>query len=237
MAGELTRSQLVSEILDNVTRSGTGQTKSGQTLSSLAIRYLNRAQLKIARQEDLLFCLTTASTVASQQTYALPSNIRALYSMRLEDGLSSRKLICVMPWDFDKLVPKPNESTTGLPTWYVPYGTTNTFELFRIPDTSYVLRLRYSYWPTSLTTDAQTSDYTYMDDVLIHYATANLWFWLQEYTDAKEWRMEGDRLLVSAIEAEKTANPDWTPVGEGFSTAPSTTIAEYYNDPFIRSMG
>lgn len=233
MAGILTRSQLVSEILDNVSKASTTPTRSGVTLETMAIRYLDRAHITIARKEDFLFNIRTASTTADQKDYAMPSDIKALYSLRLENGLSSIKLTVAMPWEFDRLVPKPNELTTGQPDWYVPYKSTNTFELFRIPDAAYTMRMRLSYWPAAMSSDAQTSDYSNMDDVLIAYATSFMYRWLQEYADAETWKAHADGLFEDASKAERDSLPDWATRPRGFSTAPPASIGEYYNDPFI----
>lgn len=233
MAGELTRAQMVNEVLDNVAKSSTAPTKSGLTLTTMVIRYLNRAQLKIARNQDLLFAVATATTVASQQSYALPTNLRSLYTLRLENGLQSVKLNVAMPWEFDALVAKPNETTVRQPQWYIPYKSTNVFELFPIPDAGYVMRLRYSYWPTTLTTDAQTSDFKYMDDVLIQYATGHLFYFLQEYDDSKRWFELANDSFKGAIEVEKNFLPDWAPKGKGFTTNAPRSVGEYYNDPLV----
>lgn len=237
MAGELTRSEMVDEVLDNLTKSSAGQTKSGKTLATMAIRWLNRAQLAIARTEDFLFRISTTSTVADQQSYTFPTDIRSLYTLRLEDGLSSRKLTLVMPQEMDRLAPKPDEETTGIPTFYVPYKTTNTFELYRIPDASYTMRLRHSFWPAALESDSQTSDYTYMDDVITAYATSFGWAWLQEYGDMREWQKIAAQAFIEARNAARDAFPDWVAVGRGFSSEESVVpIGEYYNNPFIKEI-
>lgn len=232
MAGILTRTLLVDEVLDNLTKRSTATTVSAKTLSTMAVRWLDRAQYRIARRHSLLFRIATAATVTSQQSYSFPSNIRSLYSIRLEDGNDSVKLGIVMPWEFDSLVPKPNTQSTGRPDWYIPYKASNTFELFRIPDAAYTMRMRYSFWPTELTSDAQTSDYSYMDDVLVAFATMYGWQWMQEYKDRDAWLKFAEEELAGAIKAEIDAFPDWMPVGRGYS-ATEPPLGEYHNNPFI----
>lgn len=233
MAGTLTRLQMANELLDNLGRSSTGKTRSGATLANRAVTWLDRAQIWVARKEDFLFKISTANTTADQKDYAMPEDIKALYSLRLEDGLSSRKLKVIMPWEFDELVPKPDEATTGRPDWYIPYKTTNTFELFKIPDTAYTMRLRYSHWPAALASDSQTSDFTNMDDVLIEYGTHLGFKWLQELNDAASWKKQARESFAEAALCERKAFPDWVPVARGFSTKPRPPIGEYWNDPFI----
>ena len=234
MAGTLTRDDFVKEVLDNVAKTSTAQTRSSTTLETMAIRYLNRAQRRIARKEDLLYCIATANTVASQKDYALPSNIRALFTIRLEDGLESVKLGPMMPWEFDRLVPKPDEVNTGRPDIYIPFRTTNSFELFKIPDAVYVLRLRYSFWPADFTLASQVSEYTHMDDVISGWATMYLYYWLQEYADAGEWDKLTSVAFAEGVVAEREGFPDWEPVSRGFNSQSPLSVGEYWNDPLIR---
>lgn len=232
MAGTLTQTQLVAEVLDNLTKRTTATTISGSTLSTMAIRWLNRAQLRVARRYNLLFRIATATTVASQQSYSFPGSLRSVFSVRLEDGNDSVKLGICMPWEFDAVVPKPSTQTTGRPDLYIPYKTTNTFELFRIPNAAYTMRIRHSFWPTDFSSASQTSDYTYMDDVLIAFATMYGWQWLQEYKDRDAWLKFGEEELAGAIKAEKDSYPDWAPVAKGYGPT-SPPLGEYYNNPFV----
>lgn len=234
----LTRLQMANEVLDNIGRSSTAETQSGATMSDMAVRWLNRAQREIARRYDLLFKISTATTVASIQTYSMPSNIRSLYSMVVEDGLESRKLICVMPWEFDRCVPKPSEATTGRPDYYVPYKLANQFELYRIPDAAYTLRMRHSIWPADLSADGSTSDYDTLnvniDDVLVCIATSYGWKHLQELTDAAKWYKDGMDQIERVYISERHSFPDWAPAGVGFITGAPASVGEYYNDPFVK---
>jgi hypothetical protein len=233
----LTRLQMANEVLDNLGRGGTSQTRSGSTLSDRVVTWLDRAQVEIGRKYDLLFKESTAATVASTKSYSFPSNLNAVFSFRLEDGLESRKLICRMPWEFDQLRPKMDEYTTGRPDFYIPYKTTNTFELFRIPDAAYTIRIRHSCWASALSADGSTSDITAggndVDDVIISLATAYGWKWLGELVDAANWRKEGMELLKDVYKNAIGGPPDWEPTGRGFGNAPSL-IGEYYNDPFVK---
>ena len=233
MAGTLTRLQMVTEVLDNMSRSTVGLTRNQATVGDRAVVWLDRAQIWVSRRESLLFDIATAATVASQKDYTFPSNVRGVFSLRLEDGLNSIKLRPVLPRTFDKLIPKPDSySTEGRPDFYVPYAETNTFELWRIPDQAYTMRIRYSYWPTALSTDGQVSDFSYMDDVLIFKATEYGFSWLQELRDAREWSRRASQALEEAIAAERDGMPDMEYVSQGFDSRSESTIGEYYNDPF-----
>lgn len=235
----LTRLEMVNEVLDTVNRSSAATTRSGVTLSDMAVRWLNRAQRQLARRYDMLFKTSTASTVASQQTYAFPDTLRAVFSVKLEDGLNSRKLKCVMPWAFDKRVPKPDEDTEERPTYYIPYKASNQFDLYRIPDDAYTLRMRHSSWPADLSSDSSVSDYwdAYIDvdDVLITLAVAAAFRFYQELIDARDWNKRGWEAARAVWLAERESFPDWAPSGEDPMYAEVSLTGEYYNNPFMRS--
>ena len=235
MAGTLTLSEMSAEVLDNLTQQGAMTTANGVTLSAMATRWLNRAQIRVARMHDLIWTEQTCSTAATQQRYAFDPLLRSVVTMRLEDGMNSRRLTLVMPSKIDSIVPKMDVNTTGKPTVYVPFENTNTFELFKIPDATYVLRIRCSLYPTPLSTASQVSDYTYLDDVLIAYATMYGYQWLQEMNDSKFWKAIGNDELKAQINAEVSKFPDWVQQKEGFSAGLVGYIGEYYNDPFIQS--
>lgn len=234
MSGTYTGEQLSLMVLDNLGRAASAITRSGVTMSDMAYRWLNFAQLRIARKEDLLFDERTAYTVADRQRYLFPSDIRSIYSLRVEDGLSSKKLICEMPSTMDKYVPKPDESTTGLPDYYIPFHTSKSFELYRIADAAYILRLRLSYWPAAITSSTY-SDYTNFDDILVGYATELGFRYLQEWEDSTLWRDATNLDLAEAINAERSLTPDWEPDYLGFTSSPPNSVGEYYNDPLQRS--
>jgi len=226
------------EVLDNLGREGSAETRNGTTLSDMSVRWLNRAQLQAARKYNILFKTSTATTVADVQTYTFPATLRSLYSLRLENGIESRKLTCIMPWDFDKAVSKPDEDFTSTPTYYIPYKATNEFELYRIPDDTYTLRLRYSMWPADLALDASTSSYQVAgidaDDATIALATSYGYAYLQELVDATKWREAGWMLWKMISDATRDIFPDWAPREMGFSIYDSQELpGEYYNNPFV----
>lgn len=236
MAGVLTRTQLENEALDNVAKSGVLALQSGTTLSTRMTTWVNRSQLWIARKADLLQYTATASTVASQLTYALPNNFRKIFSLRLQDGQESRKIKCIMPWEFDRNVPQPTNQTTQRSWFYVPYKDTQTFELFPIPDAAYTLKLRYSLYPSDFTAANAVSQYTNCDDAIIAYATMFAFRWLQELKDAASWEKFGNDIIEQVIETndESEQYPDWAPSGEGFTINDQYYTGDYYNNPFIR---
>lgn len=239
MAGELTRTQIENEALDNAAKSGALTLQSSTLLSTRVTTWVNRAQHWIARRADLLQATAYTSTVASQQSYSFPGGFRNIYTLKFEDGQNSRKLKCILPWQFDKYVPLPSNVTTGYSEFYVPYKETETFELFPIPQGVYTIRLRYSYYPTNFTSATAVSQYTNCDDALVAYTTMMIFRWLQELKDANEWEKLGDRIVDTnvGLADDEQKFIDWTPIYEGYSAQSSDIIAgDYVNNPFVSGL-
>jgi hypothetical protein len=142
-----------------------------------------------------------------------------------------------MPETVDRFAPKPDSLTTAIPVFYIPRKTENNyyFELFRIPDNTYTMRAYYSFWPTPMDEDTDKSDYNYLDDAIIAFATAYGYGWLQEMKDYRFWEQRGMDFLEEQLEAEEGSFPDWMPKGRGFSIRDPEFINDFYNDPFIFS--
>lgn len=239
MAGVLTRTQIEQEALDNAAKNGALTLQSGTLLSTRITTYVNRAQLWIARRADLLQATATSSTVTSQQSYSFPSGFRNIYTLKLEDGLNSRKVQCILPWQFDGKIPLPSAMTTQRSWFYVPYKDTGTFELFPIPDGVYTLRLRYSYYPSDFTSSTATSQYTNCDDALIAYATSMVFSWLQELKDAATWKAKGDEIVdqVQELSNEEKQFIDWAPIYEGYTVqSDQAFVGDYTNNPFVTNL-
>lgn len=236
MAGNLNFQQMQNEALDNVAKSGLLTLQSGTTVATRMATWVNRAQLWIARRADLLNFDYTTSTVANQQSYAFPPQIRRIFTMRLLDGLNSRKLACVLPWEMDRKVPSPSSLTSARSWFYVPFKETLTFQLFPLPDNVYTLELRCSQYPTDLVTATSVSQYTNCDDAIVAYATMFAFRWLQETSDAADWMRYGDEIVdmirENADEAHRYA--DWSPSPDGFSVNGTDAVGDWVNNPFVR---
>jgi len=139
----------------------------------------------------------------------------------------------MLPYEYDKLVPSPYDHKHGIPTVYVPYENEGSFELFPIPDAIYTLISRYSLWPQDLANDTTESDYKYMDDVILAWATMYGWLHFQEYEDSAIWNNIGIKDYQAARKAERQRTPDWAPKGRGFNTFASPTISDPVNNPLI----
>ena len=145
----MTRSELRSEIASSL-----GKT----TINDRIDIWMNLAQIEIVKAHEFqnLNAVWERDTVVDQKSYAFPSTIKDVHTFRVIDGLKSRKLTRAMPGELDKQIPAPEEDTTGKPSLYLRYS--NVFELWRVPDDEYLLRLRCSLWLTPFSSDDQTCD-------------------------------------------------------------------------------
>ena len=227
-------STLITRTLDNLSRASTGTTRSGDTLSNLAIDWLNRTMLRMSRKYDFreMYKKYSSATVDGQKSYAFPTNWKIIIDMTVIDGFSSKKLELVLPQYFDKVIPYPEQFTERCPTWYAPYG--NNFDLYSIPDTAYTMYCRSVQWPTIITSIATLIDYEpNKDDIIVAGMTAEGFRHLQAFEDAAFYDKEFKERLAEAIDLEERL-PDWDPVGRGFNSSyGKIPVGEYYNDPFI----
>jgi len=222
--GTLALSDLKSEVRENL---------GGRTdLDSRLVRFINFAQDMICRQFEFpeLEQKTTDTVSKGDETYSLSSRPRSIRSVRLLDGTLSRKLEYIPVRSWDMLIPKPDEWTQERPTHYTYYQ--NKLELWRIPNDTYTIVIRWSKWPTTLSADEDKSDYDNKDDIIIALATS----WAFKSLGDKErmyfWANAAWDQLESAILAE-SQQPDReiVPIPEI-----KTALGEYWKDPFIKGI-
>jgi len=225
--GTLTLTQMENEIRYNL---------GGRTdLDSRLVTFLNWAQTEIARQytfRELQQTDTTKTTVDGQDYIAAPTGIKDLFSIRLLDGTSSRKLIYVPDRTFDALVPKPDEYTEGRPSHFYVWG--GNFYLWRIPDDAYSTRIRYSSWPTDLSGSGDTSDLVKLDEALVALATAKAF----DSVDADEkkiyrWSNRARYHINLAIRNDKDSYTDEV-ISSDYRLSESGP--DYWKDPFVRTV-
>ena len=233
-----TASTLITRTLDNLSRSSSGTTRSGATMTNTGIVWLNKTLIRISRKHDFreMFKKYSSATVVSQKSYDFPDNFKVIISLTLIDGFNSRKLTNVYMQGYDKKIPYPENYTTGIPAWYIPFGT--TFDLYKIPDAAYTLYCRTVQWPTTITATTDTVDYaTDKDDIIVAGMTREGFRYLQMYEDSGDWDAEYKKLLQEAIDVD-TDRPDYVPVAKGFDSGSGKAfLGEYWNDPFVMESG
>jgi hypothetical protein len=157
----------------------------------------------------------TASTSNGTKTYAFPALYKTIHDLCLRDGTASVKLEHVQEQQFDQAQPYPESGTSRKPLCYIPRG--NSFDLWPIPDGSYVMQLRCVIWPTIITatTDSVIFD-SDKDDLLVYGMTEELFSLLQMHEDAAVYGAKFKVALKEAI-LQDGSWPDWNTVGRGFS--------------------
>jgi hypothetical protein len=218
--------------LENEVRYNLG---SRDDLDSRLVTFLNWAQTEIGRQytfRELQNTDTTTPTVASQDYIAAPDSLKDLFSIRILDATSSRKLIYVPDRTFDALIAKPDEYTEGRPSHYYTWGA--NLYLWRIPDEIYSTKIRYSKWPTALSGASDVSDLTYLDEALCALATAKAF----DSVDADEkkirrWGRRAGYHINLAIRNDKDSYTD-EQVKANYNISESGP--DYWLDPFVRGV-
>lgn len=223
--GTMTLTQLENEVRFNL---------GGRTdLDSRLVTFLNWAQEEIARQytfRELHNTETGTSTVDGTQTVSMPSDLKDLYSIRLLDGTSSRKLIYVPERTFDFLVPKPDEYTEGRSTHYYIWGS--SIYLWRIPDAAYSLNIKFTKWPTALSASGDYSDLTHLDEALVCLATAKALDSID--ADEKKIRRYGRRAGYHINLAIRNDKDSYTDERIGADYRLSESSVDYWKDPFVK---
>ncbi len=176
--------------------------------------------------EDMRKTYST-STIADQKIYNYPTDMKDVYSLRLIDGASSRKLLVKNQRAFDKMYPYPEQQSTGRPEVYVDYGS--YFQVHRVPDAAYEIHMRCSIYPAVMSTDAAEPLITGIDPAIVAGASAFSFARIREPEFAEYWNGVYLRLIQNAIGGNHSAE-DWTPTGVGFSLLPSAPRA--HDNPF-----
>jgi len=176
---------------------------------------------------------TTTDTTPSDRTsntMNFPTNMKDLYSITVQNGGQSTKLIYVYPRLFDKVIPRIEERGTDQPTHYVDYGT--TYELYPIPDQAYTLRIRYSKYPAEMTDDTDTPELTRKDALIVAVATVFGFWSLREVEDAAYWGAQIVPTLYNASLSSDHSAEDWTPIARPYRVSGATLEGEWWKNPF-----
>ena len=222
--GTLTLSELEDEIRSNL---------GGRTdLDSRLSRFINFAQDMICRQYEFpeLEQKTTDTVAEGDEVYVLSSRPRSIRSVRILDGTLSRKLEYIPIRTWDTLIPKPDEWTQERPTHYTYYQ--NKIELWRIPNDSYTIVIRWSKWPAALSDSGDKSDYDNKDDIIIALATAWAFKSLGEKERMYFWANSAwSQLRASILSEDQQPDRGIVPVPEI-----KTILGDYWKDPFIKGV-
>ena len=174
----------------------------------------------------------THTVTAYRERLAKPSECRYIYDVRLIDGASSKKLIAMAPRVTDLYNPFGAQNSAGKPTHYTEWK--DWLQLNKIPDDTYVIKMRYFKWQTAFAAGSSTAEIDHIDDIIINAAAMYVWKVLGEPEQAMimERTVEADLFKCGKLERMK---PDLVLKPSMGSYARSDTDTQA--DPFIRSQG
>lgn len=130
----------------------------------------------------------------------------------------------------DQMFPFTNDSLTGRPSYFCPYG--ENIEIYPYPDQSYTLNLNVSVWPDRIAINEEQPLGSEFDKTIADYATFDVFRTAQLTEDAAFWLKAFDMSLTSVMQSA-TRNPDWAPSGEQALYLPNQLNPGA--DPFTRS--
>lgn len=233
--GALALSDLITEVT-----AGLGNRTEFTANSQRVVNGLNIAQQRLGRfydyQEMKQILLASVVPVGDQSVdkyLILPTGIKSIHSLVLQDGANSQKLI-EKPWRmFDKRIPLPEYIAPGWPTYYTRFGV-QTAMLFPTPLQTFQYQLRATMLPTPfvLATPTMTSDFVDKDDIIIDWALEYLFrlFGRPDLADGYD-HMALDRAKEAKFNDEDRPDMDASddPMTSGGVTGP------YWLNAFIRS--
>ena len=215
------------EVRENIRRNVTG-------VSNARInRWLDWSQQYLCdlhTYEEMRILDSSSSTSVSNNSLAWPARMKDLYSMTVQDGARSRKLIYVLAREFDTVVPRAATFSENLPEWYVDYGS--TFELFPTPDAIYSMKIRISRYAIDFADDNAVSVLLRKDALITAIATTFGFWSLRELEDAAYWGAEMVPPLYEASLSGDHSGEDWVPVARGFGASAATVQGSWWLNPF-----
>ena len=172
----------------------------------------------------------THTVTAYRERLAKPSECRYIYDVRLIDGAMSRKLVAMPARMTDLYNPFGAQESVGRPTHYTEWR--DWIQLNKIPDATYVIKMRYYKWQTAFATTASTAEIENIDDIIISAAAMYVWKILGEPEQAAIMEQAVEVSLAKCGKLEKL-KPDLVlkPNMGTYARSNSDTI----DDPFCFS--
>jgi len=174
----------------------------------------------------------TSTITAYRERLAKPDECRYIYDVRLIDGSMSRKLISMPARATDLYTPFGAQNSAGRPTHYTEWK--DYLQLSKIPNATYVIKIRYYKWQTAFATADSTAEIENIDDIIINAAAMYVWKILGEPEQAAIMEQAVEVALAKCGKLEKL-KPDLVlkPNMGTYARANSDTI----DDPFVMSQG
>lgn len=170
-----------------------GDESSVQVTDENIVTWVNDGQREVVSMNpELLEAIVAANTVAGQQDYVIPADVRKIRSISYKSDISVAfiDLTALSLQEFDKNMGAWDGSAYGQrdPLYYCTFA--NRIKLFPIPNTSIVggLKLYYYRMPTDVTIDADVID------LPLNYHSAIVQYCLQQaYELDEDWNSVGNK--------------------------------------------
>ena len=172
----------------------------------------------------------THTVTAYRERLAKPDECRYIYDVRLIDGSMSRKLISMSPRMTDLYVPFGQQNSAGRPTHYTEWK--DWLQLNKIPDDTYVIKIRYYKWQTKFTSTTSTAEIENIDDIIINAAAMYVWKILGEPEQAAIMEQAVEMALAKCGKLERL-KPDLVLKPSMGTYARSNSDTQ--DDPFVSS--
>ena len=147
----------------------------------------------------------THTITAYRERIPKPSNCKYIYDFRLIDGSMSRKLEPIPPNELDRYVPFAAQWDEARPTRYVVWK--DWVQLWKIPDDTYVLKMRYYKYMSELDDDSDEPEIGDIDEVILNAAASIVWGLLGELEQSSMFEARYYRLLKECKKVERM-HPD-----------------------------
>jgi len=206
-----------------------------EDLDSRLTQYINLAQTRLARSYDfsemMRDWLTTLSLTQDKDTdrrIKVPQDLKHIQSVFVLDGASSLNLEYISPRKWDFAIALHEQLLTGKPANYTMLG--KEILLWRVPETNYDVKVRYSAWPKELVREDDETDFDHKDDLIL--LLAQIWAFqsLGETERANHAFSIFRGLLEDAIRTDESFSDQKISIDGGFTPA----SGKYWADPFYK---
>jgi len=202
--------------------------RQGSTTIKVAETYLKAWQ---GTTMDITDTGTGTHTVtAYRERLAKPDSCKYIYSVRLINGSMSKKLEPITARRADLYTPFGQQESVGRPSHYIEWK--DWLQLNRIPDDTYVIKIRYFKWMDAFDDDTDTSEVSHIDDLIIKAAAIHIWEILGEPEQASIMRNAVEVGLAKCGKLERM-KPDLVLKPRIGAVARSDSSTQ--DDPFIHS--
>lgn len=231
--GSLTLAELITEVTN-----GLGNRVDVNLTQSRLVGALNIAQQRLGRfynYQEMNHILATPTALtgdpAIDKFLPLPTRIKSIHSIVLQDGANSMKLI-EKPWRmFDENVPRVEYVAAGWPAYYTRFGV-SVIMLFPLPliNFDYFMRATLLAAPFVTANTAATSDFVDKDDILIDWALEYM-FRLNGRPDLADGY---DKMALDRAREAKSTDEDRPDMNASLDNMGGNISGPYWQNAFIR---